>query len=317
LREMIARYLVTSRGVSCSPAQVIVVAGVRAAISLACSVLTKPGETAAWGDPGYRWARGSLELAGLRIIPVAVDDSGLRVGDLATRAPDARLVYVTPCHHWPTGVTMSPGRRNKLLAWARTRRAWILEDDYDSEFRFDGPPSRPLAAESGGERVIFVGTFANTLAPSIRCAYLVVPETLEQRFVDNAIYLGVEPALHIQAALADFIGEGYYTRHIQTMRKVYRARRDVLEQSLTESLGHRLAVRHPAGGLQLVADLPPNISAEAVSDLAARRDLTIRPMSIYYAARAPLNALHLGFAAVPEPEIAPAVHRLAEVIATA
>jgi len=316
LREMIARYLVTSRGVQCSPSQVIVVAGVRAAISLACSVLTTPGETGVWGDPGYRWARGGLELSGLRIVPVAVDDGGLRVDDLASRAPDARIAYATPCHHWPTGVTLDPGRRNKLLAWARQRQAWILEDDYDSEFRFDGPPTRPLAAESDSERVIFMGTFAKTMAPSIRCAYLVVPENLEQRFVDNAIYLGVEPALHIQAALADFINEGYYTRHIQTMRKVYRARRDALEQSLTETLGDRLSVRHPEGGLQLIADLPTDISAEVVSDLAAQRELTIRPMSIYYAARAPLNALHLGFAAVPEPEIAPAVQRLAEVINT-
>ncbi len=316
LRDTIARYLMTSRGVRCSPSQIIVVAGVKAAISVACSVLTTCGDMAVWGDPGYRWARASMELSGLRVASVAVDDQGLRVSDLARRVPDARLVYVTPSHHWPTGVTLSPDRRRALLAWARRQKAWILEDDYDSEFRFDDPPSRPLKAEPDSDPAIFIGTFAKTLAPSIRCAYLVAPECLEQRFVEHAIYSGAEPALYIQAALADFMNEGYLTRYIQHMRKVYHARRDTLERALAETLGTRVAVRHPAGGLQLVVDLPSNISAEAVSERAARRELTARPMSIYYDAGPPPNALHLGFAPVPEPDIGPAVQRLAEVIDT-
>lgn len=316
LRELIARYLMTSRGVRCSSSQVIVVAGVTAAISVACSVLTTWGDMAVWGDPGYRWARASMELSGLRVVSVAVDDQGVRVSDLSGHVPDARLLYITPCHHWPTGVTLSPGRRRALLVWARRHEAWILEDDYDSEFHFDGPPSRPLKAEPDSDPVIFIGTFAKTLAPSIRCAFLVVPESLEERFVEHAIYSGVEPVLHVQAALADFMNEGYFTRYIQHMRKVYHARRDTLERALAETLGNRVAVRHPAGGLQLVVDLPADISAEAVSDRAKHRNLTVRPMSIYCLAGPPPNALHLGFAPVPEPDIAPAVQRLAEVIDT-
>ncbi len=314
LREMIARYLTHSRGLPCAPSQVIVVGCARAAISVACSVLSTWGDLAVWGDPGYRWARASMEVAGLKVASVAVDDEGLRVGDLSGPAADARIVYLTPCHHWPTGVMLGPDRRAELLAWARQRKGWILEDDYDSEFHFDGPPSRPLKAEPDSEQVIFIGTFAKTMAPAIRCAYLVVPESLEERFAEHAIYLGVEPCRHVQAALADFMNEGYFTRYIQQMRKIYHARRDALETALGETLGHRLAVRHPAGGLQLIADLPDDISAEAVSERAARRDLMTRPMSIYFDTAPPPNALHLGFAPVPEPDIAPAVRRLAEAI---
>jgi GntR family transcriptional regulator/MocR family aminotransferase len=316
LREMIARYLTSSRGVRCAPSQIIVVGSARAALSLACSVLAKRGETAVWGEPGYYHARANFELWGLRLAPIPVDDNGLRVGELARRAPAARLVYVTPCHHWPTGVTLSPGRRRMLLAWARRREAWIIEDDYDSEFRFEGAPSRPLMAEPDGERVILLGTFAKTLAPSIRCGYLVVPESLAPRFHDRAITLGAAPPLHIQAALADFMNEGYFTQYIQRMRKTCQARRDTLERELADTLGNRLAVRHPVGGLQLVADLPASIPAEIVSRRAAEWKLAICPLSDYYLTRPAPNALHLGFAPVPEPEIAPAVRRLAQVIAS-
>jgi GntR family transcriptional regulator/MocR family aminotransferase len=203
------------------------------------------------------------------------------------------------------------------LAWAQRQNAWILEDDYDSEFHFDGPPLKPLKAEMGSERVIFFGSFSKTLAPSIRCAYLVVPENLEERFLKCAVGMGAEPSLQIQGALANLIKEGCFTRHIQRMRKAYRARRDELQRALTQTLGDLVTVRHSVGGLQLIADLPPNISAEAASQRAAKHDLYLRPMSAYYFGNPALNALHLGFAAVPEPQIAPAVQRLAAVLKTA
>jgi GntR family transcriptional regulator/MocR family aminotransferase len=316
LRDMIARYLAGSRGLRCSPSQVIVVGSTRAAIFVACSVLAEWGDSVVWGDPGYRMFRTTIELSGLKLAPVPVDDNGLCVSDLAARAPAARLAYVTPCHHWPTGVTLSSDRRRDLVAWTKRQDGWVLEDDYDSEFRFDGPPVRPLKAEFDSEQVIFLGSFAKTLAPAIRCAYLVVPASLEQPFIEHATGIGVEPALHIQAALADFIKEGYYTRHVQNMRKVYHTRRDMLDQALRETLGDRVTVRRPEGGLQLIVDLPPDISAEAVSERATDHDLSIRPLSLYYLTIPPPNALHLGFAPVPEADIAPAVRRLAEVINT-
>jgi GntR family transcriptional regulator/MocR family aminotransferase len=314
LREMIAHYLLTSRGVRCRSSQIIVVASTRTAISLACFVLTKRGDTAVLGLPGYYRAQTSFQIAGLNPVQVPVDAKGLCVDELTRRAPDARVVHVTPCHDWPTGVPLSSERREDLLTWAQRQNAWILEDDYDSEFHFDGPPLKPLKAEVGSDRVIFLGSFSKTLAPSIRCAYLVVPENLEERFLECAVGIGAEPSLHLQGALADLIKEGCFTQHIQRMRKAYRARRDELQRALTQTLGDVVAVRPSAGGLQLIADLPPHVCAEAASRRAAEQDLYIRPMSAYYFGRPAPNGFHLGFAPVPEHEIAPAVQRLAGVL---
>ena len=315
LRQAIAAYLVASRGVRCAPDQVVVVSSARAATALVCEVLLQRGDVVVVEDPGYLTARRCLENAGMRIAPVPVDSDGLRVREIAGRAPAGRLAYVTPSHQWPTGVALSLERRLELLKWAHGYEAWVLEDDYDSEFRFGEPPLTALHGLADGERVIFLGTFAKVLAPSVRCAYLVVPHDRARDFGDLAYLRGCEPSLHVQAALSDFILDGHFARHIQRMRKVYRTRRDRVIQGFVDVFGDRFRFRPVRGGLSLVADIAADVPAREIERRARQRAISAWAVDDYYVKEAPPNALHLGFAAVREPEIGPSVQRLREAIA--
>lgn len=309
LRHELAKYLNGSRGVSCEPEQVIILTSTRAAIEVAARTLWPPGASVAVEDPGYVMAKRVLTSAGFGLRLVPVDEEGARVDDLVATPEGCVGACLTPAHQWPTGATLSARRRIALLDWARERGAWILEDDYDSEFRFDSPPVATLHSLGSG-RVLLIGTFSKTLVPSIRTACMVVPPDLAGRFEREVWQHGVEPALHVQAALADFLGEGHFARHVVAMRKLYARRRALLVRSLTAAFGDRLRIHCPAGGLQLIAHLPDGVSALTVSRLAAEADLVARPMSAYQVNGPEPEALHLGFAAVPEAEIAPMVARL-------
>ena len=315
LRQAIAAYLVASRGVPCTPDQIVVASSARAATALVCAVLLEHGDEVVVEDPGYRTGRCCMADAGMRIAPVPVDGEGLRVQEIRERAPAARLVYVTPSHQWPTGATLSLERRLELLAWARRHQAWVLEDDYDSEFRFSEAPLTALHGLADGERVVFLGTFAKVLAPSIRCAYLVVPHDRARDFGDLAYLRGCEPSLHVQGALSDLIREGHFARHVQRVRTVYRSRRDQVLQGFAEAFGDRFRFRPLRGGLQLLADLTADLPAAEVERRAEQRGICARDVAVYYIEAEAPNALHLGFAAVREPEISPSVHELHEAIA--
>jgi len=315
LRQAIAAYLVASRGVPCTPDQVVVASSTRAATALVCGVLLERGHTVVVEDPGWTTGRRCMQHCGMRIAPVPVDDQGLRVQEIGERAPDARLAYLTPSHQFPTGATLSLQRRLDLLAWARRNEAWVLEDDYDSEFRFSGAPLTALHGLADGERVIFLGSFSKVLAPSIRCAYLVVPPDTARPFGDMAYLRGCEPPLHVQGALSDFISEGHFARHIVRMRYMYRIRRDQVLQGFAEAFGDRFRFRPMRGGLQLFADLAADLPAAEVQRRAEQRGMYARDVASKYVEISPPNALHLGFAAVPEAEILPAVQRLHEAIA--
>ncbi len=310
LRDALARYLTASRGVTCSPRQIVVVGSARAALQLACYVLTPPGSAVAVEDPGWVTGRECLGQS-RRIVPISVDGAGLQVERLARTEERPILVHVTAGHQWPTGVRLSLERRLELLDWARKTSAWIIEDDYDSEFHYAGPSPPTLHSLGKGEQVIYVGTFAKTLAPSIRCAYLVVPEDRAEPFVDAAHLSGWEPAQHLQAALSDLLAEGHFARHLLAMRKVYSQRCGLLIEALGTTFGDRLSVTQPIGGLQLVAGLPSSVAAEDVEQRAAIVDLMARPMAVYHASAKPPNAVHLGFGAIPERDIGSAVQRLA------
>ncbi len=216
---------------------------------------------------------------------------------------------MTPAQQWPTGQTLAAERRIALLDWASRTGAWIVEDDYDSEFRFDSPPVAPLHSFSSG-RVIYVGTFSKTLAPSLRTAYMVVPRNAVGQFERIAFENGAEPPLHVQAALAEFLTEGGFTRHIVRMRKLYSGRRERLVRALEDVFDGALSVVCPPGGLQVIVGLPDYVAAEEVSKRAAEAGIVARPMSIYYVNVSPPNALHMGFAAIPEDMIEPEVMRL-------
>lgn len=309
LRLELAKYLNGSRGVDCEPNQIIVTTSTRAATETIARTLWPSGAHVAVEDPGYLSTKRVLTSLGCQIRPVPVDNHGIMVDQIISGHPQPVGAYLTPAHQWPTGVTLSAERRIKLLNWAKTTGAWLLEDDYGSEFRFDGPPIATLQSYGSG-RVIYIGTFSKTLIPSIRTAYFVVPLDLAEHFENEVFRHGVEPALHIQAALADFIAEGHFSRHIARMRKLYSQRRSLLVHALTETFGDSLTLDCPVGGLQITAHLPENVSATEVARLAAKADLFARPMSAYEDVCIAPNALHLGFAAVANDDILPQVQRL-------
>lgn len=313
LRLEIAKYLRSSRGVQCDPDQVIIVTSVRAAISAICSVMWERRSIVAVEDPGYGIARRVLAASGCRLQFIPVDDRGFRVADMLAKSERCVGAYVTPAHHWPTGTTMAADRRMQLLDWAVRSGAWIIEDDYDSEFRFDSPPLGTLHALGSG-RVIYAGTFSKTLAPSIRTAYFVVP-TDHQKDFERQVYLSAtEPPLHIQAALSEFLAKGHFTLHIARMRKLYAQRRDLLVAALRKSFGNRIGIILPPGGLQIIVELPDHVEAAEVSRRAGAVDLVLRDLNRYYVNQSPPNWLHLGFAAIPEGQIEPAVRRLANAV---
>jgi len=316
LCEAIAQYLGAARGVVCRPEQVIVVAGAQAALDLACRLLLDPGDAAWIEDPGYVGARGALLGASASIVPVPVDDEGIDVAAGERRAPRAHLAYTSPSHQLPLGVTASLGRRLALLDWATRAGAWILEDDYDSEYRYGG---RPLAAMQGIDaagRVIYVGTFSKTMFPALRVGYLVVPPSLVEPFSIAMRHTGHSTPVVVQAALADFIGDGHFATHVRRMRVLYAARQARLLRGVRRHLSGLLDVREAEAGMHLLASLPPDSDDVALTQRAREAGLVLRPLSVHYVAEPARAGLLLGYAGVPEREIDRGVELLADILRT-
>ncbi|MEM7225882.1 MAG: PLP-dependent aminotransferase family protein [Pseudomonadota bacterium] len=314
LREALASYLRTSRMVTCEADQVFVVSSARAGLDLVCRLLLDPGTSCLMEDPGYVSAKDVFRAADLRISPVPVDKDGLCIQQAEEIDPAARMAFVTPSHQYPMGVSLSAPRRQQLIEWADRRNAWIVEDDYDSEFRFDSRPLATLQGLDGGHRVIYIGTFAKVLFPTLRTAYVVVPRPLIPVFGEAVYNGGQEPPLHIQAALAEFINDGHFFTHIRRMRQVYKRRQASFVDSLKRHVGNRIPVERPPGGMQLVLNLPDEVPEAAASAAAAAHGLHARPLGIYSLAGTAPNALFLGFAAVPDQRIDPATKTLASAI---
>src|SRR5215470_410901 len=234
LRAQVARYLAVARGVSCVPGQVFITSGFQGALGLIVRCLLRPGDAVWVEDPGYDNARNALRLAGARLIGVPVDKDGADVGWAVDKAPPARLAVVTPTHQSPLTVTLSLPRRMALLAWAAAAEAWIVEDDYDSEYRYLGKPLPALKGIDRRDRVLFVGSFSKVLSPGLRVGYLVVPPALVERFVAIANLLQPPPAALIQATIAAFLDQGYLGRHIRRMRQLYAERRTALVDALRD-----------------------------------------------------------------------------------
>ncbi len=315
LREQIAAYLATARGVRCTAEQVIVVAGAQQGLDLAARVLLDPGDAAWIEDPGYFGARGALVGAGARLIPVPVDDEGLDVGAGKARCPDARLAYITPSHQFPLGATMSLARRLALLEWAEQADAWVLEDDYDSEYRYVG---RPLAALQGidhARRTIYVGTFSKVLFPALRLGYLVVPPDLADVFVAALGFAAFHPPALEQSVLAEFIAAGHFTRHIRRMRLLYAERQATLAALLRQELDGLLTLAPSQAGMHLVGWLPSGIDDQLAARRAAARQVDVLPLSRSALEPPVRGALLLGYAATDEPAMRRGVRRLADALA--
>jgi len=314
LREAIATYVGTSRGVHCTAEQVIVVSGSKRAIHLAANVLLDPGEVTWMEDPGYPTARRVLQGAGARVVPVPVDDQGLDVEAGKSRYPAARLAYVTPSHQYPLGVTMSLARRLSLLEWAATRRAWVLEDDYDSEYRYEGRPLESLQGLDRASRVVYIGSLSKVLFPALRLGYLIVPSALVDTFVTaHSILDGASPTLE-QSVLADFITEGHFIRHLRRMRTLYVERQACLVRAAARELGGLLDVQAAEAGMHLIGWLPKGIDDVAASLHARQAGIMARPLSAFTDKTRRPGGLLLGYSSVNRSQIWDGARRLASAL---
>jgi GntR family transcriptional regulator/MocR family aminotransferase len=280
LRRALADQITRHRGCSCDADQILVTPGTQASLTLLAQVLADPGETALIEDPGYGGARLAFASAGLKLAPLPVDSDG---ADSTLVAPDLapRLIYVTPSTQYPTGVRMTLLRRMALLDMAARHGAWVLEDDYDSEFVWQGREIAAVAALPRAERVIYLGSAAKTLLPSLRIGWIVAPVSLVAPLRAAQRTFGMAANVHAQAALADFIDTGRYRAHLHRISKTYAARRDVLFQTLGAWHGDRLRLSNPHGGLQMVAELAPSAVECRLRDLIRHEGFAVAGLSDY------------------------------------
>src|SRR5579862_8590167 len=239
-REVIAAYLRTARAVQCDASQIMVVNGSQHALDLSARVLLDPDCPVWIEEPGYVFLRHALMLSGCRLVPVPVDREGLDVAAGVKLCPNARVAFVTPSHQYPLGATMSAARRLQLLEWAHSFSSWIVEDDYDSEYRYESMPVASMQGLDPGSRVIYIGTFSKVLFPSLRIGYIVIPPALIPRFLAVRRANDLFPSPLYQAALADFMSAGHFTRHIRKTRQLYAERRNALAQALRKEFGSEI-----------------------------------------------------------------------------
>ena len=314
LRQAIASHVQRARGSRIDAAQVFVVAGAQRALELIAQLLLDPGDRAWLEEPGYPGARQALLAAGADIVPVPVDREGLDVAAGEQLAVGARLAYVTPSHQFPLGVTMSMSRRLALLRWASAGRAWVVEDDYDAEFRHGTRPLPCLQALDAEGRVIYVGSFSKTLFPSLRLGFLVVPPGLVDPVTAARCAADLHTPTLLQSVLADFIEGGHYERHLRRMRTVYAERAEALVDAARRHCGGTLRIHPVRTGLHAVADL---VDADdfRVFEEAARRGVEVMPLSTYYlGAGARRPGLLLGFGAARPERLDGAMEKLAAAI---
>jgi GntR family transcriptional regulator/MocR family aminotransferase len=307
LREAIAAHVAVSRQVHCTPEQVMIVPGSQGALDLAARMLVNAGDAVWIEDPGYSGARGAFLGAGADIVPVSVDSEGLIVETGIERAPGARLVYLTPSHQFPLGVTMSLARRLAILDWAKRANAYIIEDDYDSEFRF---ATRPLATLQGldeADRVIYLGTFSKVLFPSIRIGYMILPPALIDTFLKVRRLIDIHSPILEQVVLADFMIEGHFTRHLRRMRALYAERRNALLQAV-QALP--LEIDSPEAGIHCVGWLPEGMDDLTLVNKAADYDLNLTPISHFTIEPLARKGLLLGYGGFGVREIRAGVRRL-------
>ncbi|MET1116364.1 MAG: PLP-dependent aminotransferase family protein [Comamonas sp.] len=296
LRSAIASYLQVARGIDCGAHQVFVTTGYRASLQLAMLALLQPGDRAWVEDPGYPPTRQLLRESGLLPVPVPVDADGLMVERGIALAPDARVVTVTPAHQSPLSMSLSLPRRHALLEWAAVRGAWVVEDDYDGEYRYASRPLPALASLDRQGRVLYAGTFSKVLFPGIRLAYLVVPQAQVAAFerVARIFFAAATPAI-TQAIVADFMAEGHFSRHIQRMRKLYGERRAATLAALERGLEGRLRAEPQPGGMHLVLRLPGARTDQPLAEKLLAHGIAVQPMSRWWASARTDSALLLSF----------------------
>jgi GntR family transcriptional regulator/MocR family aminotransferase len=314
LRTEVAQYLRAARAVCCEPEQIVIVSGAQQAIDLSLRALINPGDSVWVEDPGYLGARAALNAIGARLIPVPVDENGLVVSAGIRAQANARAAYITPSHQYPTGAVMSMRRRLEVLAWAQEHDAWIIEDDYDSEFRYVG---RPLASLQGIDkdcRVIYVGTLSKMLFPGIRIGFAVVPMDLTDVFTGAKFITDRQPPSLQQAMVTDFMRSGFLTSHIRRMRLQYREARDVVVKAVTQHMGDLIEVEVPDCGIQLMIHFKHGISDVEVAKKARAKGIVVKPLTTLYLGAPARQGLLLGYSGFDLRKLRTASLQLSEVI---
>ena len=314
LRDAICTYLKTSRAVRCDPQQIMIVSGSQQALEISARVLLDPGDAAWLEEPGYWLARNILTASACRVIPLPVDGEGMNVLAGIKLHRKARVAYVTPSHQFPLGMTMSASRRFQLLDWAQSSGSWIIEDDYDSEYRYENMPIASLQGLDHNSRVIYIGTFSKTLFPSLRLGYVVIPADLVERFTAVRQAMDVSSSHLYQAVLNDFMREGHFARHIRRMRILYSERRTALVEAIAREFGSALAVLGAQAGMHLVVTLPKAFRDRDVAMSAAHKRLWLWPLSPLYIGKASRQGFILGFGNTRPTEMPQAVHQLKSVL---
>jgi len=313
LQHALVDYLRVARSVRCSPEQILITEGIHQAIDLVARMLCNPRDEVWIEEPGYWGIRNVLRMNDVDIRPLPVDEAGMVPPEQPGGAP--RLIFVTPSHQYPLGSVMSLARRQRLLGLARHAGGWIVEDDYDSEFRFSGQPIPALQGLEADAPVIYIGTFSKTLYPALRLGYVVLPKPLvgALKTAHTELYRGGH--LLIQAALAQFIQEGHYTAHIRRMRLLYAKRRAFLTALIEQHLGKQaLSEFNSNAGLHLILNLPDSANDVAIAAAASARGVLVRPLSRYYMLPNHRRGLLMGFACVPEEQMAAAFTLLLDCI---
>jgi GntR family transcriptional regulator / MocR family aminotransferase len=311
LREAIAAYLRAARGVRCTAEQIVVTTGAQAAFDLLARLLLDPGDPVWMEEPGYFGAQSAFTCAGAKLVPLPVTLEGWQ---LEPPSPVPRLIYVTPACQHPLGVTMRMEQRLRLLEIAEQAKAWVIEDDFDGEYRFQGRPIPAMQGSDRSGRVIYVGTFAKILFPALRLGYMVLPPVLHKRIPHALSTTGQFAPLLLQAALADFINEGSMSRHLKRMRRIYAGRRQRFRQLCETHLPERLTLLSGESGIQVVGMLARNLDDRQVAEAGQRLGINLAPLSKHFRHGGPKQGLVLGYAACDEGQMTRGIIRLREAI---
>ena len=314
LRGAITDYLRTARAVDCDPDQVLIVSGSQMALAISAIALTTPESSVCIEEPGYPGAKLALAMRGANLIPIGVDDDGIDVAAIRQLSDPIDVVYVTPSHQYPLGASLEIVRRIELLSWAGRNDVWIVEDDYDSEYRYSMRPLGSLQGMDTNGRVIYVGTFSKAVFPALRLGYMVVPRALVSEFVRIRKWLDICPPTLNQLVLTDFLNHGHFVRHLHRMRSIYLARRDGLIIAIREHAADVLTLRSTDAGMHLVALLPEGVDDQEVVRRAAERGIYPRALSTCYATARAAMGLILGYGGADECALTGGVRVLAEII---
>jgi len=313
LREAIVGYLGRARAVRCDSDQIVIVSGSQQALDLIARVLLNSGDRVAVEDPGYLGARRAFLASGASLQPVPLDDFGIDLEKLA-RLRNIRMAYITPSHQFPAGNVLPLSRRLELLEWAKRQKSWLIEDDYDSEYRYEGRPIPALQGLDESDSVIYVGTFSKVLYPALRIGYLVIPETLVPIFRKAKWLNDRQSPMLEQYALADFIKDGHLERHIRKMRRLYDRRRGVLVESLRKQFGDNVEIRGENAGMHVLIRFKSKMSDAEMIRRAAEHDVHLLSSADYYLLKSRRGEFIFGYANLPESKIREGIQRLAKAL---